>query len=964
MSICPLAPHPDIRYVQRNNKKQNRAVSKFCREAFIFFGASSMAKHFFAPHFFVLFLTVILGGLARPSFANITLSPLVGGLTAPVDIANAGDGSGRLFVVEQAGRIRIVQNGFLLPTPFLDLTGANSIISGGGERGLLGLAFHPQYVSNGQFFIYFTSNANAGVATGDIVIARYQQLPTDANRADAASRVNILTIPHPGQANHNGGSLRFGPDGFLYAGVGDGGGVGDPLNSAQTLSTLLGKILRINVTDVPTYTIPTNNPFRFVGGARAEIWAYGVRNPWRISFDRANGDFYIGDVGQNAWEEVNRQSAGGVGGANYGWRVCEGNHLYPESVPAVNCAPPANYVAPILEYSHTVAPVGHSVTGGYVYRGLSTPDLAGQYVFGDFQDAKLFVPNGTGGVTQLSGSGLTPQVSTFGEGETGELYLANYATGVISSFSSATDTLPDPLTFFAVTNVPMGVPIESNLVKITGLGTVANISIAGVAGAGGEFTLSPSNAASCSSSYRPGSSTVASDTYVCVRMTSASTPNTTRTTTLTIGPSTFSFTTTTGAGPMLFDVTPTVGVNGFLSPNQVQQVASGQTAAFSITPLAGYAAVVTGTCGGTLNGTNYVTNPVTQNCTVIATFNSVFTVTPSAGANGSIAPGSVQIVGLNATPIFTVTPNAGFTASVVGTCGGTLVGTTFTTNGITANCTVTAIFGAIPVAPDAPIIGLAVPGDNAASIGFSPPANNGGATITLYTVTCDAGAATATGAASPITVSGLANDTDHACSVTATNSMGTGPASATVNVRPTASAPLQRVAVKSRKNHAAAGSFSIPIDTTAALSNSPTVEPRMIGSGHRIVFEFNRAITAPGTAVATDAVATQIGAATTATSGNDVIVTLTDIPDNQRVTVTLSDVNGPGFGTSVSIAFLVGDVNGSLSVNASDISAIKARTSQAIDVSKFRFDLNASGAIDASDVSAAKARSGRVIGNF
>ena len=917
-------------------------------------------------YFLVVLLAVFCGGLAGPSFATITLSPLVGGLSAPVDIANAGDGSGRLFVVEQGGRIRIVQNGFLLATPFLDLTGANSIISGGGERGLLGLAFHPQYASNGYFYVYFTAAASAGIGIvdGDIVIARFQRSTVNPNLALTSSRVNIIAVPHRKGAqnfsNHNGGSLRFGPDGYLYAGVGDGGSAGDPFGSGQDRNVLLGKIIRLDINAAPPY-IPPTNPFVGVSGSRPEIWAYGVRNPWRISSDRLNGDFYIGDVGQNAWEEINRQPANSLGGSNYGWNVCEGNHPFPESVPVVICTPPANYVAPILEYSHTVAPVGHSVTGGYVYRGQSTPDLAGQYVFGDFQDAKLFVPNGTGGVTQLIGAGLTPQVSTFGEGESGELYLANYATGIISSFSSATDTLPDPLTFFAVSNAQMGIPIESNLVKITGLGTVANISIAGVAGAGGEFTLSPSNNATCSMSYRPGSSTVASDTYVCVRMTSAGTPNTSRTTMLTIGSTQFSFTTTTGAGPILYDVTPTVGVNGFLSPNQVQQVVSGQSAAFSITPLAGYVAVVTGTCGGTLNGTNYTTNPVTQNCTVIATFNAVYTVTPGAGANGSISPNSAQLVNPNATTSFMVTPNAGFTASVAGTCGGTLVGTIFTTNAITANCTVTAIFTAIPVAPDAPIIGIAVPGDAAASIGFSPPANNGGATISLYTVTCDAGATTATGTSSPITVSALANDTIHACSVTATNSVGTGPASAPVDVTPTAFAPLQRVAVKSRKIHGIAGPFSLPINTTATINDPLTVESRTIGAGHTIVFQFNRAISLPGTAIATDASSSQVGMATTSISGNDVVVTLSGIADNQRITLTLSDVNGPGFTTAVALGFLVGDVNDSSSVNASDISAVKARANKPVDTANYRFDLNASGVIDGTDVSAAKARSGRTI---
>ena len=899
--------------------------------------------------------------IAPISTANITLAPLAGGFSLPVDIANANDGSGRLFIVEQAGKIRIIQNGFVLPTPFLDLTGTNSIISAGGEQGLLGLAFHPQYASNGQFFVYFTGNSNtgAGINFGDIVIARFRRSAANPNLADPASRVNLLTIPHSTYQNHNGGALRFGPDGFLYAGVGDGGSGGDPFNSGQTLSSLLGKILRINVTGVPTYSIPASNPFRLVAGARPEIWAYGVRNPWRFSFDRSTGDLYIGDVGQNAWEEVNRQAASASGGANYGWNVCEGNHRYPPLATVTNCVPPLNYVAPILEYPRSD---GSSITGGYVYRGQSTPDLAGRYVLGDFSSSRLWHASATGGAYTLI-AGLTPQVSTFGEGESGELYLANLGAGTISGFSSSTDITPDQIAFFTVNNAPLSTTIESNLVKITGLGTTSNISVAGVAGAGGEFTISPGpgNPVGCSASYRPGAGTIATDNYACVRLTSAATPNTSRTTVLTIGNKSFDFTVNTGAGPTLFTVTPSLGPNGFLSPNQAQQVLSGQTVAFSITPLAGYSAVVTGTCGGTLNGTNYNTNPITADCTVIATFNPVYTVTPSAGANGSIAPSSVQIVNPNATPVFAITPNAGYTASVSGTCGGVLVGSTFTTNSVTANCTVVAIFTAIPVVPDAPIIGAAVAGDSQASISFTSPINNGGALITQYTATCNPGNLAASGVASPSTVNGLANNTLHTCSVTATSSAGTSVPSATVDVTPDIGVALALVAVKSRKTHGSAGAFSLPIEPVADINGPLTVEPRMIGSGHTLVFEFNVAISAPGTAQAIDASALPIGLASTAPSGNNVVVTLTNIPDNQRITVTLSDVNGPGFSRAVSLGFLVGDVNGTKTVNASDISALKARTAQSLNLSNFQFDLNASGIVDGVDIIAAKLRSGRAV---
>jgi hypothetical protein len=592
-----------------------------------------------------------------------------------------------------------------------------------------------------------------------------------------------------------------------------------------------------------------------------------------------------------------------------------------------------------------------------VYRGQSTPDLAGRYVFGDYVNSKLWSAPALGGAYTLI-PGLTPTVSTFGEGETGELYLANYGTGVISSFSSSTDTMPDRVSFSTANNVALSSTIESNLVKITGLGALTPISING---AGGQYTISPSNSTSCSGSYTTAAANISGDVYLCVRHTSASTANTTRTTTLTIGGATFDFVSRTQMAAPIFSVTPSLGQNGFLSPTGVQQVQQGQMAFFSISPATGFSAVVTGTCGGVLNGTNYTTNPITADCTVIATFNPVYSVTPSAGANGTIAPNSVQIVNPNATPIFTVTPNAGFTASVVGTCGGVLAGSTFTTNAVTANCTVNAVFTAIPVAPDAPMIGVAVAGDSQASIGFTQPSNNGGAIITQYTATCNPGNVFANGVASPITVSGLANNTLHTCSVTATNSAGTSIASATVDVMPVSGAMLVLVAVKSRKTHGIGGPFNLPVDTLADINGLLTVEPRMIGSGHMLVFEFNVPITARGSAQAIDASASPVGNATTAASGNDVIVTLSNIPDNQRVTVTLSDVNAPGFSRAVSLGFLVGDINGTKTVNASDISALKARQNQPINLSNFLFDLNASGFIDAADITAAKVRAGRAI---
>lgn len=898
---------------------------------------------------------------APQAIANITLAPLAGGFSLPVDIASANDGSGRLFIVEQAGKIKIIQNGFVLPTPFLDLTPAPSIVSAGGEQGLLGLAFHPQYASNGQFFVYFTGNSTtgAGINFGDVVIARYQRSAANPNVADPASRVNLLRIPHSTYQNHNGGALRFGPDGYLYAGVGDGGSGGDPFNSGQSLNTLLGKILRINVTGVATYTVPATNPFVATSGALPEIWAYGVRNPWRFSFDRVTGNFYIGDVGQNAWEEVNRQSGGASGGANYGWRICEGNHRYPESTPATNCMPPPNYVAPILEYSHAE---GDAITGGYVYRGQSTPDLAGRYVFGDYVNSKLWHAAPTGGTYTLI-PGLSPTVSTFGEGETGELYLANYGTGVISSFSSSTDTMPDRVSFSTANNVTFSSTIESNLVKITGLGALTPISISG---AGGQYTISISNATGCSSSYTTAAGNISGDVYLCVRHTSASTANTTRTTTLTIGGATFDFVSRTQMGVPVFNVTPSVGPNGFLSQNSVQQVTQGQMAFFSISPAMGFTAVVTGTCGGVLNGTNYATNPVTADCTVIASFIPIkHAVTPSAGANGTITPATVQNVNQGAAATFTVTPEPGYAASVSGTCGGTLAGNLYTTNAITTSCTVIASFSLLPTAPGAPTINNTIAGDGNVTINFLPPLEVGGAPIGGYTLTCDPGDMLAIvsggGAASPITVTGLVNGNAYACTVTATNAFGTGPASPSVDVTPDGAAILTLVAVKSRKTHGSSGDFDLGIDTAAAINGALTVESRMIGAGHRIVIVFNHTISSAGTAMVADASSMQIGSATPRALANEVIVTLTGIPDNQRTLLTLNAVNGTRFSETVAIGFLVGDINGNQRVNASDISAIKARANQSLNNLNFRFDVDQSGAVNAVDLSAAKARSGRAI---
>lgn len=819
---------------------------------------------------FVFLLIALFSFHAPRIYANVTLSEMVSGLSAPVDIANAGDGSGRLFVVEQStARIRVIENGTLLSTPFLDLTG---IVATGGERGLLGLAFHPQYATNGYFFVYYTSTAMEGRSTGDVVIARFQCcLASQPNRADPATRLTVLTIGHSTYDNHNGGALRFGPDGYLYAGVGDGGSGGDPFNAGQNLNTLLAKILRIDINTTP-YVVPPTNPFAGGTGpggvpARPEIWAWGVRNPWRLSFDRVTGDLYIGDVGQGEWEEVNRQSAGAAGGANYGWRIWEGNHCYPPQVS--NCTMPANYQPPLLEYSHGV---GVSITGGYVYRGLSTPDLAGRYVFGDFSYSKLFVAPGDAGATFTQ---LTPtaQVSTFGESESGELYLANYANGRIYSFSSSTDNTPDQVRFFPLANVARNAVQTSNTVRITGLGVNAAISITG-----GEYSIG------CGAVFSSTAATIANATNVCVRHPSSSTGSTTTTTTLTIGTSSFIFTSTTRAA---------------------------------------------------------------------------FVVTPSASAGGSIAPAAAQTVDAGNTAIFTVSPSSGYSVSVGGTCGGTLSGNSYTTNAISGNCTVIANFTPVaPVPPGAPTISQVVAGDGLLALYVTPPASDGGAPITGYTATCTPGSITGSASTSPVIVSGLSNGSIYDCSVAAINSAGSGASSAAASGTPSAAEPLALLRVASRKTHGSAGSFDWRVDNTVPIGGAVTVEPRLAGPAHRIVFRFNQSISAPGTATVTDAGSAPIGSATVTANGFEVIVTLSDIADNRRANINLAGVNG-SLNATAALGFLAGDINKNLRVTAADIAAMKTRLGQTVSEANFHFDLDGSGTISGADLSAMKSRAGK-----
>lgn len=353
--------------------------------------------------------------MAGSAHAALQFQSVASGLSNPVALTHAGDGSGRLFFTLQEGLILIFDGARILPTPFLDI---RSQVSCCGEQGLLSVAFQPDYASNGFFFVNYTNRA------GHTIIARYQ-VSEDPNIANFRSRRTVLKVHQP-FPNHNGGQLQFGPDGYLYIGLGDGGSGGDPGNRAQKPKSLLGKMLRVDVNRRSRYAIPPSNPFVGGRGVRREIWASGLRNPWRFSFDRFTGDLYIADVGQNAWEEVNYQPSAGQGGENYGWRLMEGNHCFN---PASDCDD-GTLVPPIVEYDHTL---GCSVTGGYVYRGSLVPALFGTYLFGDFCTGVIWgtrFDQATGWTTTvLHDTNFT--ISTFGEDQEGELYVADYGTGTI-----------------------------------------------------------------------------------------------------------------------------------------------------------------------------------------------------------------------------------------------------------------------------------------------------------------------------------------------------------------------------------------------------------------------------------------------------------------------------------------------------------------------------------------------------
>lgn len=354
-------------------------------------------------------LTPIPSAVSFPDPNAYTWSLVVDGLRRPTDLTHADDGSGRLFVIEQSGQIRIIRDSQLEPEPFLDIS--DRVVVASSEQGLLGLVFHPQYETNGYFYVNYTDSRGA------TNIARFQ-VTDDLDKADPDSEQTLLQVGQP-YPNHNGGGLAFGPDGMLYAALGDGGSANDPQGNGQFLNTLLGKILRLDVTGGEPYAIPADNPF-VSGGGLLEIWAYGLRNPWRIAFDSLTGDLFNADVGQGTWEEINFQAAGEPGGQNYGWVYREGAHPF-------RGAPPAGVtlIDPVAEYDHSF---GCSVTGGHVYRGATLPEWQGIYLYGDYCSGIVWglLRDADGGWQDQLLFQTNERISSFGLDEAGEIYLVTY----------------------------------------------------------------------------------------------------------------------------------------------------------------------------------------------------------------------------------------------------------------------------------------------------------------------------------------------------------------------------------------------------------------------------------------------------------------------------------------------------------------------------------------------------------
>jgi len=379
----------------------------------------------------LLLILLFCGGviLSAQTSPTVVFEDLGLNLSAPVDLTHAGDGSDRLFAVQRNGLIKVIDlaTNELLEGDYLDIV---SRVRSGGERGLLGLAFHPDFASNGYFFVNYTSRTRGdSISNGTSVIARFQAETAGSGQVNPETEVILLTVRQP-FGNHNAGDLAFGPDGYLYVPFGDGGSANDPDDYSQDSTALLGKMLRLDV-DNPAagknYGIPADNPYLSFANVPDEVWAFGLRNPWRIAFDRSTGDLWIADVGQGAREEVSVQPATSTGGENYGWDCREGNLGFGQS--SVNCDPTNNYRDPIFDYGRSSVNGGQSITGGYVYRGTQADDLLGHYLCADYESNNFFLltPEGANGrelILQPVGDSIR-SISTFGEAENGDLYAAS-----------------------------------------------------------------------------------------------------------------------------------------------------------------------------------------------------------------------------------------------------------------------------------------------------------------------------------------------------------------------------------------------------------------------------------------------------------------------------------------------------------------------------------------------------------
>ena len=550
---------------------------------------------------------------------QLALTPVTSGLSQPVHVTHAGDG--RLFIVEQPGRIRIFKNGGLLSTPFLDIspTGANRVKCC-GEEGLLSVAFPPGYgTTRNSFYVYYVN------LSGNLVIARYT-VSANPDVANVNPEQVVLTINHPTNGNHNGGQLAFGPnDGFLYIGPGDGGSGGDPPNNAQNTNQLLGKILRIDVeTGSPvTYTVPASNPFVGRAGYRGEIWALGLRNPWRFSFDRSNGDLYIGDVGQGSWEEIDYQPAASSGGQNYGWRCYEGNADYNTS----GCGPRSNYTFPIQEYDHGL---GCSVTGGHVYRGTQYPNMRGVYFYADYCSGRIWGTQFNGASWQnrmLLDSAYN--ITGFGEGLDGEIYLTEPGGGIyrLTDASGPTAT-PTRTSTATATRTPTQTPTPSNTptatATFTATATRTNTPTATpthTATATASATHTPSNTFTPTATVTRTPSPTPSNTST---PTATGTPTNTSMPTLTPTPTQTATTTHTPTDT----ATATPTMTGSL-PTVTPSATATATPTYSPTPSA------TTTASATVTFTPTITPPVltltpTFTATATPTFTPSPTITPTA----------------------------------------------------------------------------------------------------------------------------------------------------------------------------------------------------------------------------------------------------------------------------------------------------------------------------------------------